>query len=49
MIKQPVTIPVAFGTVGLTGCAAADGEIKAAKAAEEFSAVHLIYNVHLFN
>ena len=36
MIKQPVTIPVALAPVGLTGMQRADGEIKAAKAAEEF-------------
>jgi L-lactate dehydrogenase (cytochrome) len=36
MIKQPVTIPVALAPVGLTGMQRADGEIKAAKAAEDF-------------
>ena len=36
MISQPVTIPVALAPVGLTGMQRADGEIKAAKAAEEF-------------
>ena len=33
---QPVTIPVALAPVGLTGMQRADGEIKAAKAAEKF-------------
>ena len=36
MIKEPVTIPVALAPVGLTGMQRADGEIKAAKAAEKF-------------
>jgi len=36
MITQPVTIPAALAPVGLTGMQRADGEIKAAKAAEEF-------------
>ena len=36
MIKQPVAIPVALAPVGLTGMQRADGEIKAAKAAEKF-------------
>ena len=34
MINEPVTIPVALAPVGLTGMQRADGEIKAAKAAE---------------
>lgn len=36
MIGQDVTMPVALAPVGLTGMQHADGEIKAAKAAEEF-------------
>jgi L-lactate dehydrogenase (cytochrome) len=36
MIEQPVEIPVALAPVGLTGMQRADGEIKAAKAAEKF-------------
>ena len=36
MIGQPVTMPVGLCPVGLTGMQHADGEIKAARAAEEF-------------
>ena len=36
MIGQPVTMPVALAPVGLTGMQRADGEIKAARAAEKF-------------
>ncbi|MCH8104606.1 MAG: alpha-hydroxy-acid oxidizing protein [Proteobacteria bacterium] len=36
MIGQPVTMPIALAPVGLTGMQHADGEIKAAKAAEKF-------------
>lgn len=36
MIGQKVAIPVALAPVGLTGMQCADGEIKAAKAAEKF-------------
>ncbi len=36
MIGQDVTMPVALAPVGLTGMQHADGEIKAAKAAEDF-------------
>jgi len=36
MIGQPVTMPVALAPVGLTGMQCADGEIKAARAAEAF-------------
>ncbi|WP_170790357.1 alpha-hydroxy acid oxidase [Ruegeria lacuscaerulensis] len=36
MIGQDVSMPVALAPVGLTGMQHADGEIKAAKAAEEF-------------
>lgn len=36
MIGEDVTMPVALAPVGLTGMQHADGEIKAAKAAEEF-------------
>jgi L-lactate dehydrogenase (cytochrome) len=36
MIGQPVKMPVALAPVGLTGMQHADGEIKAAKAAEKF-------------
>lgn len=36
MIGQDVAMPVALAPVGLTGMQCADGEIKAAKAAEEF-------------
>ena len=36
MIGQPVTMPVALAPVGLTGMQSADGEIKAARAAEKF-------------
>lgn len=36
MIGQDVTMPVALAPVGLTGMQCADGEIKAAKAAEKF-------------
>ncbi|MFZ1728183.1 MAG: alpha-hydroxy acid oxidase [Albidovulum sp.] len=36
MIGQPVTMPVALAPVGLTGMQCADGEIKAARAAEKF-------------
>ena len=36
MIGQDVAMPVALAPVGLTGMQHADGEIKAAKAAEEF-------------
>ena len=36
MIGQPVAMPVALGPVGLTGMQHADGEIRAARAAEKF-------------
>ena len=36
MIGQDVAMPVALAPVGLTGMQSADGEIKAARAAEEF-------------
>lgn len=36
MIGQDVTMPVALAPVGLTGMQSADGEIKAARAAEKF-------------
>ncbi len=36
MVGQPVTMPVALAPIGLTGMQHADGEIKAARAAEEF-------------
>jgi L-lactate dehydrogenase (cytochrome) len=36
MIGQPVSMPVALAPVGLTGMQYADGEIKAARAAEKF-------------
>jgi L-lactate dehydrogenase (cytochrome) len=36
MIGQEVTMPVALAPVGLTGMQSADGEIKAARAAEKF-------------
>jgi len=36
MLGQQVSMPVALAPVGLTGMQAADGEIKAARAAEEF-------------
>jgi L-lactate dehydrogenase (cytochrome) len=36
MIGQDVAMPVALAPVGLTGCSHADGEIKAARAAEKF-------------
>ena len=36
MIGQDVTMPVALAPVGLTGMQCADGEIKAARAAERF-------------
>lgn len=36
MIGEPVTMPVALAPVGLTGMQSADGEIKAARAAEKF-------------
>ncbi|PTE21318.1 L-lactate dehydrogenase [Cereibacter changlensis JA139] len=36
MIGQPVAMPVALAPVGMTGMQAADGEIKAARAAEAF-------------
>ncbi len=36
MIGQPVAMPVALAPVGLTGMQCADGEIKAARAAEKF-------------
>ena len=36
MIGQPVAMPVALAPVGLTGMQSADGEIKAARAAERF-------------
>nr|WP_321251391.1 alpha-hydroxy acid oxidase [uncultured Ruegeria sp.] len=36
MVGQDVTMPVALAPVGLTGMQHADGEIKAAKAAEDF-------------
>ncbi len=36
MIGQPVSMPVALAPVGLTGMQCADGEIKAARAAEKF-------------
>ncbi len=36
MIGQDVAMPVALGPVGLTGMQSADGEIKAARAAEKF-------------
>ncbi|WP_170334117.1 alpha-hydroxy acid oxidase [Ruegeria arenilitoris] len=38
MIGQDVSMPVALAPVGLTGMQHADGEMKAAKAAEEFGA-----------
>ncbi len=36
MIGQPVTMPVALAPVGFTGMQSANGEIKAARAAEDF-------------
>ncbi|MFP3541839.1 alpha-hydroxy-acid oxidizing protein, partial [Pseudomonas sp. SIMBA_044] len=36
MIGQEVAMPVALAPVGLTGMQSADGEIKAARAAEAF-------------
>lgn len=36
MIGEPVAMPVALAPVGLTGMQSADGEIKAARAAEKF-------------
>tara|TARA_B100001093_G_scaffold201889_1_gene193936 strand:+ start:7678 stop:8835 length:1158 start_codon:yes stop_codon:yes gene_type:complete len=36
MIGQPVSMPVALAPIGLTGMQCADGEIKAARAAEKF-------------
>lgn len=36
MIGEPVTMPVALAPVGLTGMQSADGEIKAARAAQKF-------------
>ena len=36
MIGRPVTMPVALAPVGFTGMQSADGEIKAARAAEKF-------------
>jgi L-lactate dehydrogenase (cytochrome) len=36
MLGQPVTLPVALAPVGFTGMQSADGEIKAARAAEKF-------------
>jgi L-lactate dehydrogenase (cytochrome) len=36
MIGQPVSMPVALAPVGMTGMQCADGEIKAARAAEKF-------------
>ncbi|HBX26349.1 MAG TPA: L-lactate dehydrogenase, partial [Gammaproteobacteria bacterium] len=36
MIGHPVSMPVALAPVGLTGMQCADGEIKAARAAEKF-------------
>ena len=36
MIGQPVTMPVALAPVGMTGMQSADGEIRAARAAEKF-------------
>ena len=36
MIGQDVAMPVALAPVGLTGMQSADGEIKAARAAEKF-------------
>ncbi|ARJ68533.1 alpha-hydroxy acid oxidase [Paracoccus contaminans] len=36
MIGQPVTMPVGLSPVGMTGMQSADGEIKAARAAEAF-------------
>ena len=36
MLGEPVTMPVALAPTGLTGMQVADGEIKAAKAAEKF-------------
>ena len=36
MIGEDVSMPVALAPVGLTGMQCADGEIKAAKAAEKF-------------
>ncbi len=36
MIGQPVAMPVALAPVGMTGMQSADGEIKAARAAEKF-------------
>ncbi len=36
MVGEPVTMPVALAPVGLTGMQCADGEIKAARAAQKF-------------
>ena len=38
MIGQSVAMPVALAPVGMTGMQCADGEIKAARAAEKFGA-----------
>ncbi|MGV3489735.1 MAG: alpha-hydroxy acid oxidase [Devosia sp.] len=39
MMGQPVTMPVAIAPVGSTGMQSADGEIKAARAAEKFGTI----------
>jgi len=39
MLGQPVAMPVAIAPVGSTGMQSADGEIKAAKAAEKFGTI----------
>lgn len=42
MIGQDVSMPVALAPVGLTGMQTADGEIKAAQAAEEFGVPYVL-------
>lgn len=50
MIGEDVAMPVALAPVGVTGMQSADGEIKAARAAEKFGVLlHTIDHVDMFD
>ena len=49
MVGQDVAMPVALAPVGLTGMQNADGEIKAARAAEAFGSLYPVNNVDLLD
>ena len=49
MIGQKVAMPVALAPVGMTGMQCADGEIKAARAAEKFGVPFTLSTIDLFD